>query len=87
MAGLPQEVTDRAQVLLKNLEGTDLSVHGTNTVKKRGRVQAPEVQLTLFEMKDDPLRAELASLDIDGMTPIEAIQTLAALRKKAGERQ
>jgi hypothetical protein len=50
-------------------------------------VQAPEVQLTLFEMKDDPLRAELASLDIDGMTPIEAIQTLAALRKKAGERQ
>jgi DNA mismatch repair protein MutS len=86
MAGLPQEVTDRAQVLLKNLEGTDLSVHGTSAVKKRGRVQAPEVQLTLFEMKDDPLRAELASLDIDGMTPIEALQTLAALRKKAGER-
>lgn len=86
MAGLPEEVTERAKKILKNLEGSELSVHTdgglkTEDPKKRGRV-TPEVQMTLFEMKDDALREELKKIDVEKMTPLEALQKLAELKKK-----
>jgi len=40
------------------------------------------MQLTMFEVKDDKLRKELLTLDIEHMTPLEALQTLAALKNK-----
>ncbi len=79
MAGLPDELTERAHAILKNLEGSDLSVH---SAKKQGRIRGAEIQMTLFEMKDDPLRDEIARLDVDAMTPLEALKTLAELKKK-----
>ncbi len=86
MAGLPEEVTERAKKILKNLEGSELSVHtdgGTvDRKKKTGRV-APEVQMTLFEVKDDALHEELKKIDVEKMTPLEALQKLAELKRKA----
>ncbi len=92
MAGLPEELTDRAKKILKNLEGSELSVHsdgGPRTEDKslskerraKGRV-ATEVQMTLFEMKDDALRDELKKIDVEKMTPLEALQKLAELKSK-----
>ena len=91
MAGLPEEVTERAKKILKNLEGSELTLHdGTeagsgmrDTSKKKGRIAPVEVQMTLFEMKDDKLREELKKLDIEKMTPLEALQKLAEMKKKA----
>ena len=84
MAGLPPAVTERAQDILKNLEGSELSVHDeTRGGRKKGRIAGGEVQMTLFELKDDALRDELVHLDLDALTPLEALQTLAALQKKA----
>jgi DNA mismatch repair protein MutS len=85
MAGLPAEVTERAKKILKNLEQSDLTVHGETTPRKtKGRIAIPEPQLTLFEMKDDALREELRSLNIDDMTPMEAMQKLAEIKKRLG---
>ncbi len=97
MAGLPEEVTERAKKILKNLEGSELTVHSDGGAafagasagrtetgerkRKAGRV-APEVQMTLFEMKDDALRAELQKIDVERLTPLEALQKLAELKKK-----
>jgi len=87
MAGLPEEVTERAKKILKSLEGSELSVHGDGRQekgegkKKQGRVVAPEVQMTLFELKDDALRRELSAIDIEKLTPLEALQKLADLKK------
>jgi DNA mismatch repair protein MutS len=91
MAGLPEEVTERAKAILNNLEGSELSVHGESEearfkvqgsgAKRKGRV-APEVQMTLFEMRDDPLREELKRIDVDTMTPLEALQKLAEIKKR-----
>ncbi len=89
MAGLPEEVTERAKKILKNLEGSELTVHGEDgsglgvrgSGKTKGRI-APEVQMTLFEMRDDKLREELKNIDLDKMTPLEALQKLAELKKK-----
>ncbi len=85
MAGLPEEVTERAKTILKNLEGSDLTVHGETPGRDRkvkGRIIPPEIQMTLFEMKDDVLREELDKLDVETMTPLEALQKLAELKKK-----
>jgi len=83
MAGLPDEVTDRARSILKNLEGSDLSVHEE---RPKGRIRGSEIQMTLFEMKDDPLREEISRLDVDAMTPLDALKKIAELKKKAEKR-
>ncbi|MBI5022539.1 MAG: DNA mismatch repair protein MutS [Ignavibacteriales bacterium] len=94
MAGLPDEVTNRAKKILKNLEGTELTLHEESITKSQqpkakgleqrvgGRIAPSEVQLTLFEMKDDKLREELKKLDLEKMTPLEAMQKLVELKKK-----
>jgi DNA mismatch repair protein MutS len=82
MAGLPEQVTERAKQILQNLEGSDLSVHtSTADLKTRGRIQPPGMQLTLFEMKDDALRSALDGVDLNSLTPLEALQKLAELKK------
>jgi DNA mismatch repair protein MutS len=84
MAGLPEEITERAKKILKNLEQSELTVHDEKTGKRhiRGRVTPPEVQLTLFEMKDDALREEIRTIDLDNLTPMEALRKLAALKEQ-----
>ncbi|HEX9015426.1 MAG TPA: DNA mismatch repair protein MutS, partial [Chloroflexota bacterium] len=88
MAGLPDEVTERARTILRNLESTELTLTVGNTPgqrrKVKGRVAPPGVQLTLFETTDDALYRALRSLDVDGMTPLEALQAIAELKKKFG---
>ena len=84
MAGLPEEVTERAKKILKNLEESELTVHGEaqgSARKVKGRIAPPEVQMTLFEMRDDALREELKKIDVEKMTPLEALQKLAELKK------
>ena len=70
LAGLPRRVIQRAQRLL---------------------AQAPEVPkaptplqpaLPLFEVAPDPLRAELEALDLNRMTPIEALTWLATKQRE-----
>ncbi len=86
MAGLPDEVTERARSILKNLEGSDLSVHEDSNGGGKGRIRGAEVQMTLFEMKDDPLREAIARIDVDAMTPLDALKKLAELKKKVEKR-
>ncbi len=81
MAGLPDEVTERARRILRNLEGSDLTVHGKASRKPKGRIHPEEPQMTLFELKDDALRDELKKIDIETMTPLEALERLAHLKK------
>lgn len=82
LAGLPEEVTDRAKKILGKLESTDLSVRGGPAVEKT----APDrFQMTLFEAKDDRLRTELREIDIEKLTPLEALQKLADLKKQSGK--
>ncbi|HUI63439.1 MAG TPA: DNA mismatch repair protein MutS [Bacteroidota bacterium] len=82
MAGLPDEITDRARTILKNLEGSDLTVHDDAGRKKKGRIAGGQLQLTLFEMKDEALRKHIGGLDLDSMTPLDALKALAALQRQ-----
>jgi DNA mismatch repair protein MutS len=87
MAGLPEEVTDRAKSVLKNLESSELIVRDKRLTEGKGKNKEEIVQMAMFEVKDDKLRTELRSIDIEHMTPLEAMQTLAALKRKVEEKE
>ncbi|MFA6874742.1 MAG: DNA mismatch repair protein MutS, partial [Bacilli bacterium] len=71
LAGLPQEITDRAEELLVSLENQKTISQGVIKEIK------PE------EKKKDPLREELSALDPMTLSPLEALNYLIALKKKA----
>jgi DNA mismatch repair protein MutS len=81
LAGLPKTVIDRAREILAALEHDELARGGRPSVS--GTPSEPQRQLGLFQpaANDDHLRAKLAALDIDRMTPLEALTALAELKK------
>ncbi|MDD5614683.1 MAG: DNA mismatch repair protein MutS [Candidatus Methanoperedens sp.] len=79
LAGVPLKVTQRAKEILKEMEN--------GSTITRGKDSARYTQLMLFgaeEKKDSPVAEELKNLNVDAMTPLEALNALASLRKKAG---
>jgi DNA mismatch repair protein MutS len=81
MAGLPSDLTQRATVILRKLEATDLSVQESDGTSP-GRPGRSGMQLTLFEPQDDAMRKKIAALDIERMTPLEALAALAELQRE-----
>jgi DNA mismatch repair protein MutS len=81
LAGLPGEIIARANVVLKTLEGEHRVVEGAP-------VADPDPgQLRLFlEAPPDPVMADLMALDVNAMTPLEAMNRLADLQRRAGGR-
>jgi len=79
LAGLPLSVIDRAKEVLAQLETEDLGKQVAPTAAAAARV-SPPVQLQLFEPAEHPLARELKSLDIDSMTPVDALLRLKKLR-------
>jgi len=82
LAGLPKSVVHRAHEVLEELEGD--STGTGKTARRQRRRQAPAQQLSFFREKP-PLLKELEELDIDSLTPLEALNKLYEIRKKAGE--
>ena len=81
LAGLPRSVIDRAREILGALEHDELARGGRPSVS--GTPSEPQQQLGLFQppANDDHLRAKLAALDVDRMTPLEALTALAELKR------
>ena len=87
MAGLPQSVIKRADEILKQLEN-DRDKNGT--IQKNVETIASEregMQLSFFQL-DDPvlsqIRTEIVGLDIDSLTPLEALNKLSEIKKIIG---
>lgn len=87
MAGLPQSVIKRADEILKQLEN-DRDKNGT--IQKNVEAIASEregMQLSFFQL-DDPvlsqIRNEIIGLDINGLTPLEALNKLSEIKKIIG---
>ncbi len=80
LAGLPKSVVHRAQEVLTELE--DGSQQATT---KRRRKETAAQQLPLLGQKS-PLFDELEKLDINSLTPLEALNKLYELQKKSKEK-
>ena len=75
LAGLPRPVTLRAQELLEELEASR-----TEPSRSARRQESP--QLPLFAANSALLR-ELAEIDVDSLTPLQAITRLYELAERA----
>jgi len=85
LAGLPDPVIERAREILSNLERSELDARGLPRIAKTTRSVAKPVeslQLSLFS-RPDPLRSELKRLKIEQLTPLDALNILNELKKKA----
>jgi DNA mismatch repair protein MutS len=82
LAGLPATVIDRARDILQSLERDELSRGGRPSIS--GTRTDPRQQLGLFqppEDKTDRVRERLAAVDVDRLTPLEALTLLADIKK------
>ena len=88
IAGLPEGVIERAMEILKNLEGDEVDETGrprlahTASRNEKGAQEKSMVQLDLFGSQDRELRKWIEDLNIDNMTPLEALMALNDLKKR-----
>ena len=83
LAGIPDTVIARAREVLANLEQVELDLVGTSRLGQRTQ-QSP--QLALFTPREHPLLEELRNLDTNELTPLEALNLLAELKRRAERR-
>ena len=89
MAGLPTSLTDRAKKILENLEASQLTPHSeqpadpadVRKIKRHAMKVENTPQITMFEMKDDELREAIKKIDINAMTPMDALKFLAKVKE------
>jgi DNA mismatch repair protein MutS len=84
LAGLPKSVVHRAREVLAELEEGSKTLAESSQKAKRRPQKPPSIQIPLWGQKS-PLMEELEKLDIDSLTPLEAITKLYELQKKARE--
>ena len=84
LAGMPNQVVQRATRMLSKLEESHAS---SDKEKVQEAVNSPDMQLSFFQL-DDPtlenIREELVSIDIDTLTPVEALFKLNEIKKMVG---
>jgi len=85
MAGMPQYVLSSAQNKLKALEAS----HGLSKKTSSSADKETELQLSFFNL-DDPLleglRDEIAAIDIDTLTPVEALMQLNNIKRRLSQK-
>ena len=92
IAGMPRQIVARAGEILKQLEaegsqvGTQSGAARTSTLAHAERIQTRQggMQLSFFQL-DDPvlgqIRDEIVGLDINNLTPVEALNKLNDIKK------
>ena len=85
LAGLPPSVVSRAREILEGLERDELTRGGRPS--RSGAPDERQQQMGLFAApaeQDDPLRTRLRELDVDRLTPLQALTLLSDLKDQAG---
>ena len=98
MSGMPHEVVERAEVILSNLEKVYGSgeIVPSGGIKQRGKrtgiaesaaTTQQNIQLSMFQL-DDPvlvaIRDQIKGLDINSLTPLEALNKLNEIKRITG---
>ena len=86
LAGIPRGVNERAKEILSQLEANQLNRYGQSKIapptKKSGAIQ-----LTLFQWQENEIVDEIKSLDLTSMTPLQALQLLESMQRRAASIQ
>lgn len=76
MAGVPHRVLARASEILHDLESGDA----------KPSIKQNKLQLTLFESEPSPVEIALDKLNVDTLTPLQALQLLDDWKRKFGDK-
>jgi DNA mismatch repair protein MutS len=84
MAGMPKKMLDRAHEVLKQLESSHAGQQKGKSIQSE---KTEDFQLSFFQL-DDPvlenIKDELISIDINTLTPVEALMKLNEIKKMVG---
>jgi DNA mismatch repair protein MutS len=80
LAGLPNEVIERAREVLAEHESAEQRV--TEQLASDGSRPRPPAQLTIFTPLSQPVLEKLREVDLNRLTPLEALNLLAELKKQ-----
>lgn len=87
MAGMPKCIVNRADEILKQLESEkrqEGAISGSSVKKAPSTRQSGNYQLSFFQL-DDPVlsqvRDEIKNMDLNNLTPLEALNKLSEIRK------
>lgn len=89
MAGMPKKMLDRANEVLAKLEASHAgqTTEKVKTNSKKVPVNVDDFQLSFFQL-DDPvlenIKEELINIDINTLTPVEALMKLNEIKKMVG---
>ena len=93
LAGIPRRVIDRAREVLETLEANEFTedhlprlARGAKGVRHLPAPQDDPLQVNLFTVEERAVRDELAKLNTDNLTPLEALRLLADLRERFGSK-
>ncbi|MCR5735808.1 MAG: DNA mismatch repair protein MutS, partial [Lachnospiraceae bacterium] len=96
LAGVPETVIERADELSKELSDNDITAsisliasEGQSHAKAQNRKldEVDLMQMSLFDtVKDDDIINELSEMDVDHMTPIDALNTLCRIKNTINNR-
>ncbi|MFZ1080661.1 MAG: DNA mismatch repair protein MutS, partial [Candidatus Kryptoniota bacterium] len=92
MAGLPKAVTSRAKEILKNLESFELSATESASLSNAGaKMPKPRrvisknkdgnLQIDMFQLGDEELREKIKNVDVNNLTPVEALNKIVEIKK------
>ncbi|GAB4425987.1 MAG: DNA mismatch repair protein MutS [Anaerolineae bacterium] len=81
IAGIPKTVIDRANEVLEQLEGNA----DFRQQQERTRQVISGVQMSFLPAETHPLIEELQALDVDSVSPLEALNLLYQLKQRAAE--
>lgn len=89
MAGIPQSIVDRSNEMLKTLEDAHRKGDFSKApVNKRNIDKSDDFQLSFIQL-DDPLlyqiKDDILSIDINTLTPVEALMKLNEIKKLLGK--
>ena len=80
LSGIPSSVVSRARVILKELEENGAV---TTPVKSASRVKEDDsMQMQMFTSANNELIDEIRDIDVNTLTPIEALQKLYEIKKR-----
>lgn len=90
LAGMPVRVLERAEDILKHLEANhEMGKGQSSRSKKKSKPTADDspMQLSFFQLNDpvlEQIREELVTIDINTLTPVEALMKLNEIKKLTG---
>lgn len=82
LAGIPDQVIQRANQILATLEKDHFDDSGQTTIPPRKQKKSMHQQLSLFGNAPHPVLDEIRDLNVDEMTPLAALEELYRIREQ-----